>query len=185
MLGGALSTVPLGSCGQADQSFLLLKGPGWDIWEAQDPISPQGPWDIDPEAWPVETQRIPAICGLWIIELNSSSCSDLQSEKEFHLLIVVLFSHSVVSASLRPRGLQHARLPCPSPSPGLPKFMSIESVMPSTISSSAALFSSPSPLLPPPWKGKWKSKSVTHVSPFATPWTLHSMEASRPEYWSG
>ena len=27
------------------------------------------------------------------------------------------FSHSVVSASLRPHGLQHARLPCPSPSP--------------------------------------------------------------------
>ena len=28
------------------------------------------------------------------------------------------FSHSVVSDSLRPRGLQHARLPCPSPTPG-------------------------------------------------------------------
>ena len=31
---------------------------------------------------------------------------------------------------LRPHGLQHARLPCPSPSPSLPKFMSIDSVMP-------------------------------------------------------
>ena len=30
----------------------------------------------------------------------------------------LLFSHSVVSDSLRPHGLQHARLPCPSPSPG-------------------------------------------------------------------
>ena len=28
------------------------------------------------------------------------------------------FSHSVVSESLRPHGLQHARLPCPSPTPG-------------------------------------------------------------------
>ena len=28
-----------------------------------------------------------------------------------------LFSHSFVSNSLRPRGLQHARLPCPSPTP--------------------------------------------------------------------
>ena len=28
------------------------------------------------------------------------------------------FSHSVVSNSLRPHGLQHARLHCPSPSPG-------------------------------------------------------------------
>ena len=29
-----------------------------------------------------------------------------------------LFSHSVVSNSLQPHGLQHARPPCPSPSPG-------------------------------------------------------------------
>ena len=28
------------------------------------------------------------------------------------------FSHSTVSDSLRPHGLQHARLPCPSPTPG-------------------------------------------------------------------
>ena len=28
------------------------------------------------------------------------------------------FSHSVVSDSLRPHGLQHARFPCPSPTPG-------------------------------------------------------------------
>ena len=28
------------------------------------------------------------------------------------------FSHSVVCDSLQPHGLQHARLPCPSPSPG-------------------------------------------------------------------
>ena len=31
----------------------------------------------------------------------------------------VQFSHSVVSDSLRPHELQHARLPCPSPTPGL------------------------------------------------------------------
>ena len=30
----------------------------------------------------------------------------------------VQFSHSVVSNSLQPRGLQHARSPCPSPTPG-------------------------------------------------------------------
>ena len=30
----------------------------------------------------------------------------------------VQFSHSVGSDSLRPHGLQHARLPCPSPTPG-------------------------------------------------------------------
>ena len=36
----------------------------------------------------------------------------------FHLPPLLLFS-SVVSDSLRPRGLQHARLPCPSLSPGV------------------------------------------------------------------
>ena len=30
-----------------------------------------------------------------------------------------VFSHSGVSDSLQPYGLQHARLPCPSPSPGV------------------------------------------------------------------
>ena len=31
--------------------------------------------------------------------------------------VLLMFSHSVVSDSLGPHGLQHARLPCPSPSP--------------------------------------------------------------------
>ena len=33
-----------------------------------------------------------------------------------HLLLLLLFSPSVVSSSLRSHGLQHARHPCPSPS---------------------------------------------------------------------
>ena len=32
---------------------------------------------------------------------------------------------------------------------------------------------------------KWKWKSLSHVQLFATPWTIQSMEFSRPEYWSG
>ena len=43
----------------------------------------------------------------------------------------IWFSRSVVSNSLRPHGLQHARLPCSSPSRSLLKLMSIASVMPS------------------------------------------------------
>ena len=43
----------------------------------------------------------------------------------------VQFSRSFMSDSLRPHGLQHTRLPCPSPTPGVDKLMSIESVMPS------------------------------------------------------
>ena len=42
------------------------------------------------------------------------------------------FSHSVVSDSFQPHGLQHARPPCPSPnSQSLPKLVSVESLMPS------------------------------------------------------
>ena len=45
----------------------------------------------------------------------------------------VQFIHSMVSDYLQPNGLQHARLACPSPTPsrGLLKLMTIESVMPS------------------------------------------------------
>ena len=55
----------------------------------------------------------------------------------------VQFSHSVVSDSLWPHGLQHTRLPCPSPAPG-----ACSNSCPSsqwchpTISSSVVLFSS-------------------------------------------
>ena len=45
---------------------------------------------------------------------------------------LVQFSRSVMSDSLRPHELQHARPPCPSPNSwSLPRLMSIESVMPS------------------------------------------------------
>ena len=42
----------------------------------------------------------------------------------------VQFSCSVVSDTLRPHGLKHTRLPCPSPTPRVYSVMSIESVMP-------------------------------------------------------
>ena len=40
------------------------------------------------------------------------------STKSIHSLSHLLFSHSIVSNSLWPHGLQHARLPCPAPIPG-------------------------------------------------------------------
>ena len=48
---------------------------------------------------------------------------------KYHILnyLSVQFSHSVVSDSLQPHESQHARPPCPSPTPGV-----IESVMPSS-----------------------------------------------------
>ena len=42
----------------------------------------------------------------------------------------VQFSHSVMSDSLQAHEAQHARPPCPSPTPGVHLTMSIESVMP-------------------------------------------------------
>ena len=41
----------------------------------------------------------------------------LQGHLPLHGLLLLLFSPSVRSNSLQPYGLQHARLPCPSPSP--------------------------------------------------------------------
>ena len=55
----------------------------------------------------------------------------------------VQFSHSVVSDSLRPQGLQHARLPCPSPTPrAYSKSCPLRWLCHPTISSSVVPFSS-------------------------------------------
>ena len=59
---------------------------------------------------------------------NTDSCNSLMCSPSFFILVfnfvkyfiifcVVQFSRSVASDSLRPHGLQHARLPCPSPTP--------------------------------------------------------------------
>ena len=45
--------------------------------------------------------------------------STLKCFSEFHELLLLLFSHLVLSDSLQPHGLQHARLPGPSLSPGV------------------------------------------------------------------
>ena len=42
-----------------------------------------------------------------------------QKKRTFPLVWTVQFSHSVMSDSLWPHGLQHARPPCPSPNPGV------------------------------------------------------------------
>ena len=55
------------------------------------------------------------------------------------------FNGSVVSNSSRTHESQHARTPCPLPTPSLPKLMSIESVMPS----SHLILCRPLLLLPP------------------------------------
>ena len=49
--------------------------------------------------------------------LNVAYSHHLFSIHEYHAFSSVHFSHSVVSDSLRPHELQHARPPCPSPTP--------------------------------------------------------------------
>ena len=43
----------------------------------------------------------------------------LDPRSKIYFCMLVQFSHSVVSNSLRPHRLQHARPPCPSPTPGV------------------------------------------------------------------
>ena len=80
----------------------------------------------------------------------------------------VQFSCSVVSNSLQPHESQHARPPCPSPTPGVHSLTSIESVMPS----SHLILCRPLLLLPP----------IPHsITVFSSESTLH---IRWPKYWS-
>ena len=82
--------------------------------------------------------------------VDYSPCGRKQSQVTEGLIQVVpqnfssvQFSHSAVSTSLQPHGLQHTRLPCPSPTPRVySKLMSIESVCHPTITSSVVPLSS-------------------------------------------
>ena len=81
----------------------------------------------------------------------------------------VLFSCSVMSDSLRPHESQHARLPCPSPTPWSSiRLTSIESVMPS----SHLILCRPSLLLPP---------IPPSIKVFSSESSLHMIW---PKYWS-
>ena len=82
---------------------------------------------------------------------------------------IVQFSHSVVSDSLQPHESQHARPPCPSPTPGVhSESQSIESVMPS----SYLILCHPLLLLPP---------IPPSIRVFCNKSTLHMRW---PKYWS-
>ena len=90
--------------------------------------------------------------------------------QEMHISVFssVQFSRSVVSDSLRPHESQHARPPCPSPTPGVHSNMSIESVMPS----SHLILCRPLLLLPP---------IPPSIRVFSNESTLRM---SWPKYWS-
>ena len=75
---------------------------------------------------------------------------------------LLLFSHSVMSNSLRPCGLQHARLPCSSPSPGVCSYSyPLSRWCHPTILSSVAPFSCPQSFL------AWKSLPMSRLNLYA------------------
>ena len=55
----------------------------------------------------------------WVFRVDFPNTGWLDSLNVQGALSSVQFSHSVMSDSLQPHGLQHARLPCPSPIPGV------------------------------------------------------------------
>ena len=64
------------------------------------------------------------------LQLTHSICTEVETAIRFLCHLHLKFSHSIMSDSLWPHGLQHARLPFTN-SQGLLKLMSIELVMPS------------------------------------------------------
>ena len=66
------------------------------------------------------TRCQPLYASCWTILLYFSGYCPVRLKRFLCLFFMysVQFSRSVVSDSLRPHGLQHARLPCPSPTPG-------------------------------------------------------------------
>ena len=85
----------------------------------------------------------------WILKVSSTATTRRTHSPELGKspsecgINIVQFSHSVMSNSLRPHGLQHTRLPCPSPTPGACSNLSPSSQWyHPTISSSVILFSS-------------------------------------------
>ena len=69
--------------------------------------------------------------------------TELQDDLQSHSWASVQFSHSVVSDSLQPRESQHARPPCPSPTPGVhPDLHPSSQLCHPAISSSVIPFSS-------------------------------------------
>ena len=70
---------------------------------------------LDLQTCPNSFQSISELSFQTIFSLVTAICSSLLSLSDFHS---VQFSCSVMSDSLQPHGLQHTKLPCPSPTPG-------------------------------------------------------------------
>ena len=75
-------------------------------------------FNLDKNLFPVSMRKDSAVQGRWRIPLCLECLSlPLLDSASFLSFSSVQFSCSVVSDSLWPHGLQHTRLPCPSPTP--------------------------------------------------------------------
>ena len=95
--------------GSAGSPILLASLPGPTFRPPEAPLSPPHPASSMKSALPPSAPLIVFSSGLlgpYILLEGLKPCVSVQ------------FSHSVVSDSLRPHGLQHTRPPCPSPTPG-------------------------------------------------------------------
>ena len=109
-----------------------------------------------------------ALCGN--LKMKSVNCMHLKSIACLHQVSSIHFSHTVMSDSLRPHGLQHARLLCPSPTPGVhPNSCPLSQWCHPAISSSVVPFSSYPQSLP-------ASESIPTSQFF--PWGGQSIEVS-------
>ena len=112
----------------------------------------------------VKVSEIHVICYLLVTFTTptpSRMSEELMTKTPRKYLSSVQFSHSVESDSLRPHESQHARPPCPSPTPGVYSDASIESVMPS----SHLILCRPLLLLPsiPPSISIFSNESTLHM----------------------
>ena len=97
-----------------------------------------------------------------MIELEKSSFCNFHTNNSFRQKASVQFRHSVASDSLRPRGLQHTRLPSPSPTPAVySNSCPLSRWCHPTISSSVIPFSYPLPSFPA--SGFFSNESGLHL----------------------
>ena len=73
---------------------------------------------IPPSPFPTESKRLFYTSVSLLLSRIQGCCYHL-SKFLIYVFSSVQFSHSVVSNSLQPHELQHARPPCPSPTPGV------------------------------------------------------------------
>ena len=74
-------------------------------------------WQVDNNLLPLRIHQIVCIIKQWKLTF-AQKCMKWPRHRLRTALSSVQFTYSVMSNSLWPHGLQHARLPCPSPTPG-------------------------------------------------------------------